>query len=147
MSIHDIPVKFLCDKLALVVGKKYELNFYDLFLPSRDGYEEYEHMDTAYITYEGGDVAKYFLEREIAYADNRFTVMPYLGEYVYEMQDGIDSEYGHYYDLVLRCVSSKTLVRIGANRGDIETEDVACEHAAIGLIIREYNEPKFINLR
>lgn len=147
MSENNIPVKFLCSRPALIVGKRYELNFYDLFLPSRDGYEDYEHIDTAYITYEGGDVAKYFLEREIAYADNCFTVMPYLGEYVYEMQDSTNSEYGNYYDLVLRCVSSKTLVRIGANRMDIETEDEACEHIAIGLIIREYNEPKFINLR
>lgn len=146
MSENNIPVRLLCGEPALVVGKKYELNFYDLFLPSRNGYEEYEHMDTAYITYEGGDVAKYFLEREIAYADNCFTVMPYLGEYVYEMQDGKDSEYGDEYDLVLRCISLKTLVRIGANRGDIETEDRPCEHMAIGLIIREYNEPKFTNL-
>lgn len=146
MSENNIPVKFLCSRPALVVGKKYELNFYDLFLPSRNGDEEYEYMSTAYITYEGGDVAKYFLEREIAYANACFTVMPYLGEYVYEMQDGKDSEYGHYYDLVLRCVSSKTLVRVVGYRGDIETEDRACEHAAIGLIIREYKEPKFTNL-
>lgn len=147
MSENNIPVKFLCDRPVLVVGKKYELNFYDLFLTSRYGCEDYEHIDTAYITYEGGDVSKYFLERGIAYADNSFTVMPYLGEYVYEMQDCTNSPYGKYYDLVLRCVSSKTLVRIGADRMDIETEDEECEHASIGLMIHEYREPKFINLK
>lgn len=146
MSTHDIPVRLLCGEPALVVGKKYELNFYDLFLPSRSGDEEYECMSTDYITYEGGDVAKYFLERKIAYSNACFTVMPYLGEYVHEMQDGKDSDYGDEYDLVLRCISLKTLVRIGANREDIKTEDRPCEHMAIGLIIREYNEPKFTNL-
>jgi hypothetical protein len=136
-----IPVNITCERPQLEVGKKYKLHLYDLH--SYEGYsDDREHIDTLYITYEGGDIALYFMQEAKKRAESRFEVMPYLGEYKYKLVNPKDADYGGFWDMILECVSEKTLVKCST----LETIDKPSTHAAIALNIWEYNEPTFIAL-
>jgi hypothetical protein len=138
-----IPVNITCERPKLEVGKKYELHLYDLH--SYEGYsDDHECIDTLYITYQGGDIALYFMQKAKRYAESRFDVMSYLGEYEYKLVNPIDSSThcSGFWDMVLECVSEKTLVKCST----LETIDNPSTHAAIALNIWEYKEPKFENL-
>ena len=144
MSEKNIPLIIECVRPTLVVGKKYELSLYDLY--SYEGYDDtHQCISTIYIVYEGGDIAEYFFERARGYADGEFMIMEYLGDYYYHIMNGKDSEHEDYYDLVLDGFSTKSLVRI--SEAEMETEEHPCSHTAIGLMIHEYREPKFVNVR
>lgn len=143
MSKKNIPLIIECVRPTLVVGKKYELNLYDLH--SYEGYDDtHQCINTIYIIYEGGDIAEYFFERARGYADCEFEIMEYLGDYHYQIMSGKDSEHENYYDLILEVFSTRSLVRI--NKTEWETEEYPCSHTAMGLMIHEYREPNFINL-
>ena len=144
MSEKNIPLIIECSRPTLVVGKKYELKLYDLY--SYEGYDDtHQCISTIYITYEGGDIANYFFDSAKGYADSEFEIMEYLGDYYYHMMNGKDSEHENHYDLVLDGFSSRTLV--GVTSSGMETEEEPCSHTAIGLMIHEYREPKFVSVR
>lgn len=136
-----IPVNINCDIPQLVRGKKYELHLYDLH--SYEGYsDEYMQLETLYITYEGGDIVQYFIQKAKELMDNRFDMDERLGEYHYKLINENDSDYGHVWDLILECFSERT----SCGYRNTETIDKPQSQAAIGVNICEYREPKFINL-
>ena len=143
MEKTHIPVEIKCERPKLEVGKKYELHIFDLH--SYDGYtNDNECINTLHITYQGGDIAQYFMRKAKRYAESRFDVMSFLGEYKYKLVHPRDSSThcGGFYDMVLECESEKTLVGLGT----LETKDEPSTHAAIAVNIWEYKEPKFENV-
>jgi hypothetical protein len=142
MDKKSIPVNISCERPQLEVGKKYELHLYDLH--TFEGYsDEYMHLETLYITYEGGDIALYFMHEAKKRTDGHFDVMERLGEYHYELVNAKDSTYGFVWDLILECFSERT----SCGYKNSETIDIPQSRAAIGVNICEYREPKFVNVR
>jgi hypothetical protein len=137
-----IPVNITCDRPQLEVGKKYELHLYDLH--SYEGYsDDHLHIDTLYITYEGGDIALYFMQEAKKRAEHTFDIIERFGEYHYELVNAKDSTYGFVWDLILECFSERT----SCGYKNSETIDIPQSRAAIGVNITEYREPRFINVR
>ncbi len=145
----EIVELITCDRPVLEVGRRYEISIYDMDL--YEGYsDDHELVQTKYITYEGGDIATYFMKigKEYALNDVLFIQEKWgdLGDFVHEVRNARRTDDHHHADLIFEMYTTKSPVRTFEAVIKGETIDEPFRRIELALHVHKYNEPNFINL-
>jgi hypothetical protein len=146
----EIVELITCDRPVLEVGRRYEISIYDMDL--YEGYsDDHELVQTKYITYEGGDIANYFMKigKEYALNDVLFIQEKWgdLGDFVHEVRNARQTDDHYHADLIFEMYTTKSPVRTFEAIIKGETKDEPFRRIELALHVHKYNEPNFINLR